>query len=228
MTTVDSSVQSVFESLSGSNAAKKNEPRGNDELGQADFLELMLAQMKNQDPMNPLEGEQFLAQLAQFATVQGVQSMETSISDLAQSLQSSQALQASSLVGRSVFVTSDRAMLESGASVEGRVAVPTDSVDVTIEIQDAAGGMVQLLKPQVSPEGYAEFQWSGAASGGNTAPPGDYRIAARSVRGGEVLSLETEVLARVDSVSLGQAGQGMQLNLSGMSSRPLSDVLEVL
>lgn len=228
MTNVESSVQGIFESLSGSAAAKTNEARGNEELGQSDFLELMLAQMKNQDPMNPLEGEQFLAQLAQFATVQGVQSMETSITDLAQSLQSSQALQASSLVGRSVFVTSDSAALDPGESVIGRVAVPADSVDVTIEIQDSAGGMVQLLKPQAGTEGYAQFQWSGGATGGSTAPPGDYRITARAVRGGEVVALDTEILARVDSVSLGQAGQSMQLNLSGMSSRPLSDVLEVL
>ncbi len=228
MTTIDSSVQSVFESLSGAAAAKQDEQSATGELGQADFLELMLAQMKNQDPMNPLEGEQFLGQLAQFATVQGVQSMQTAVTELAQSLQSSQALQASSMVGRSVYVNGDRVQLEVGGSVAGRVQVPADAADVTVEIQNTAGATVQVLKPEVDGEGYAVFGWSGSTGAGNTAAPGQYKIAVRAVSGGEVVSLEPQVRAQVDSVSLGRAGQAMQLNLAGLNSRPLSDVLEVL
>ena len=73
------------------------------DLGQEDFLHLMLTQLKNQDPFKPMESGEFLGQLAQFGTVQGLAGLQTSFDSLSSSLVSNQALQASSLVGRSAL-----------------------------------------------------------------------------------------------------------------------------
>ncbi len=79
------------------------EPKS-DELGKDQFLELLVAQMNNQDPLSPQENGEFIAQLAQFSTVEGIENMNTSMEALLSGYQSSQALQASSLVGRTVIV----------------------------------------------------------------------------------------------------------------------------
>jgi len=228
MNTVNSSVQSVFESLNAQDSSAATEQRPSGELGQDDFLELMLAQMKNQDPMSPMKGEEFLGQLAQFATVSGVQSMGSAVTELAQSLQSSRALQASGLVGRSVYVAADQAYLSGSGAVTGRVAAPANGADLIVDVTDASGALVQRLKPQVSLNGYAEFQWSGTTHDGGTAPPGTYGFSVNAMSGGQVTSIEPQMLARVESVTLGQSGGGMQLNLAGMRSKALDDVIEVL
>src|SRR4051812_6621537 len=105
MTNPLSSAADLFSSLglSKTTAAKKQE------LGQGDFLRLMTEQLKNQDPLKPMESTQFLAQLAQFTSVQGIQNLNTSFGSLASSLTSNQALQGASLVGERVLVPSGSA-----------------------------------------------------------------------------------------------------------------------
>ena len=83
---------------------KQPEKKANDELGQSEFLDLMIAQLQHQDPLNPADSGEFLGQLAQFGTVNGITELQNSFADLATSLQSSQALQASTLVGRNVLI----------------------------------------------------------------------------------------------------------------------------
>jgi flagellar basal-body rod modification protein FlgD len=91
------------------------------ELGQEQFLSLMITQLKNQDPFKPMESGEFLGQLAQFGTVSGLAGLQTSFDSLATSLVSNQALQAASLVGRSALVASSAITIGAGQSVEGAV-----------------------------------------------------------------------------------------------------------
>ncbi len=88
-------------------------------LGQAEFLELMVAQLKNQDPFKPLENGDFIAQMAQFSAVSGMDKLQSSFDTLAGSLQSNQALQASTLVGRSVLVPASQAPLSPQGNIRG-------------------------------------------------------------------------------------------------------------
>ena len=80
--------------------AIKQDDTPKDELGQSQFLELMITQIKHQDPLNPAEGGEFLSQLAQFGTVNGITELQSSFDVLATTLQSSQALQASTILPR--------------------------------------------------------------------------------------------------------------------------------
>ena len=88
--------------------------RDQGELGQAEFFDLMVTQLKNQDPFKPMESGEFLGQIAQFSTVDGIGGLQRSFESLAGSLQSSQALQASTMVGRSVALPGDTLRLEAG------------------------------------------------------------------------------------------------------------------
>ena len=84
------------------------------DLGQEDFLHLMLTQLKNQDPFKPMESGEFLGQIAQFGTVQGLAGLQTSFDSLSSSLVSNQALQASTVVGRSALVQTSTIGIAAG------------------------------------------------------------------------------------------------------------------
>ena len=153
MTTITNSTPSPFDSLGlGINSTQDNTSvQGNTaatsstpgDLGQKDFLELMVAQLKNQDPFKPMESGEFLTQLAQFGTVNGIQGLQSSFGQLVGSLQSVQALQASSLVGRSVLVKGDTGVLTAGGSLGGVIDLQSSAGDVSVKILDASGRIVK-------------------------------------------------------------------------------------
>jgi flagellar basal-body rod modification protein FlgD len=90
-----------------------------DQLGQAEFLELMIAQLKNQDPFKAMDPSQFLGQLAQFGTVSGIAEIKEAFGTLSDSMRSSQVLDGATMVGREVLVPSDEVMLQAEGSVKG-------------------------------------------------------------------------------------------------------------
>ncbi|HEX3848112.1 MAG TPA: flagellar hook capping FlgD N-terminal domain-containing protein, partial [Steroidobacteraceae bacterium] len=104
-------------------------------LGGTDFLTLMLAQLQNQDPTQPVDSNTFLTQLAELSEVQGITQLNTSFGSLSSSINANQALQASSLLGHTATVTSTTAQLTAGGSVNGAVAVPQNTAAVVVSIQ---------------------------------------------------------------------------------------------
>lgn len=216
------------EFLNELNAGLKPKPKGpSDELGQKQFLELMIAQLKNQDPTKPMDGQQYLGQLAQFSTVQGLQELNTAVQDLAQHVQSTSALQASSLVNQNVVVTSDEGYFGEGEPLQGAVKLTENVKDLTIGIYDSNGQEVRRLAVGDRPAGDVNFSWDGIDSRGAQRPSGTYQIKAEGVVDGQASNFATQLQARVESVTLGQGGQGVTLNLAGLGRRDLSDVQEI-
>src|SRR3984893_14179732 len=114
-------------------------------LGGTDFLTLMLAQLKNQDPTSPVDSNTFLTQLDQLSEVQGITQLNTSFSTLSNSLSPSQALQASSLLGHHVLVNSTTANLAANGTVTGAVNVPQTTSQVLLDVKDSAGVLVRQI-----------------------------------------------------------------------------------
>ena len=138
-----------------SSDTKKTKP--NDELGQDQFLKLMLAQMQNQDPTKPMESGDFLTQIAQFSSAKGISDMASSFSNLTNSLTSNQALQASSLIGRVVLSPSNTGFLEQGQGIGGSVDLASSAQDMNVTIYDQAGSVVRTIPMSISP-GMAPMQ----------------------------------------------------------------------
>lgn len=211
------------------NASLKPEPKdvsGN--LGQEDFLELMLAQLKNQDPTKPLDGQEYLGQLAQFSTVQGLQELHASVEQLGQQVQSSATLQAATLVQKTVVIDSNRGYLDAGEPLRAAVKLTENVKDLTVTVLDASGQPVRRLQLGDRAAGEVNFSWDGLDDRGVQRPAGSYRIEASGLVDGEASGFQTQVRATVDSVSLGQSGQGMSLNLSGLGPHNLDDVRQIL
>ncbi|HIZ50287.1 MAG TPA: flagellar hook assembly protein FlgD [Candidatus Pseudomonas excrementavium] len=199
-----------------------------DELGKNEFLELLVAQLNNQDPLAPQENGEFIAQLAQFSTVEGIEKMNSTIDAMASSFQSSQALQASSLVGRTVVIPTDQAMVDPQGGFTGQLALPQASGAVLVNVYDEAGSMVSTINLGAQEGGIHEFAWDGTDASGNVLPAGKYRFEAQASVNGETVQLATLLPANVDSVSLGVGHGGeMVLNLAGLGSIGLSEVFSI-
>ncbi|MFC5568998.1 flagellar hook assembly protein FlgD [Lysobacter yangpyeongensis] len=193
-------------------------------LGQADFLRLMTEQLKNQDPLKPLDNAQFLGQLAQFSTVQGIDKMQNAMQAVASVMESDQTLRAAALVGRDALVETDTLDVQAGAAVNGEIAA-TGAGPITLEIVDAAGTRVRTMTVQANAAGGTPFQWDGKDDSGKAVAAGRYTVRATSGTGDDAEALAVGVAARIDSVSIEPSG--LVLNLEGLGSHPLSAIRRI-
>jgi flagellar basal-body rod modification protein FlgD len=197
-------------------------------LGGTDFLTLMLAQLKNQDPTSPVDSNTFLSQLAQLSEVQGITSLNTSFSSLSSSLSSSQALQASSLLGHQALVASPTATVAAGATVSGAVSVPQTTSDVVLGITNSAGVLVRQIDLGAQSSGLTSFTWDGKGSNGSAVPADTYTLTAQyagQTKGSTAAA--TFVSGTVQSVSMGAGATGMTVNVAGVGSVPFSSVQQI-
>jgi flagellar basal-body rod modification protein FlgD len=195
-------------------------------LGGTDFLTLMLAQLKNQDPTSPVDSNTFLSQLAALSEVQGINGLNSSFSTLSSSLTSGQALQASSLLGHQALVTSDSVTTgNAGTAVSGAVNVPQSTGQLLLSITNKAGVLVRQINMGAQSQGMTNFTWDGKGGDGSQAPAGTYTLSATyagAVQGSTAAS--TYVNGTVESVSMGSGSTGMTLNVAGVGSVPFSNV----
>lgn len=209
----------------GLSAAEAVRPQ-RQELGQEQFLRLMTTQMTHQDPTKPMENGEFLSDMAQFSTVEGIGSLNDAFANFASSMTSSQSLEASGLVGRSVTVPSNEAVLELDRPMAGNVSLPAATSDVTVNISDQNGTVVKTLNLGSQPEGMVRFEWDGLLDDGSYAVPGTYQINAQATIDDHNTALQTLVSAEVESVDLG-GQRGVVLNLGQLGAVEFSQVQQV-
>ncbi|AUH72506.1 flagellar hook assembly protein FlgD [Legionella sainthelensi] len=196
-------------------------------LGEQDFLHLMAEQIESQDMMQRQVNHQFLSQLAQFATHNGCIEMQESWQQMSTSLQSNQALQASALVGRKVLVESE--ILPLGAEISVRVALDLSSDFSMLRASIYAGSeeMVRTIFLGKPKPGFLQFSWDGIGYDGKKVKEGIYRIEVHAIYEDKEIALKTMILANVNSVSLGQHGEGLTLNVAGIGPISLNQVRQI-
>ena len=196
-------------------------------LGIEDFLTLMTTQLKNQDPMKPLEGTEFVSQLAQFGSVSGIQSMQKSIDSLSNSLRSTQVLNGTSLVGHDVLAQADGFSFTQGIAVGGEIDVPPGVQTVQVRITDSTGALVREVAVDPSAGTHA-FAWDGKRTDGTLAESGDYEIEAVATAGNEHGSLEVLMSGRVSSVTIDNTGTQLTLNTGALGPVSMNNIRRVM
>lgn len=200
----------------------------NRQLGQDEFLTLMITQLKHQDPMAPMENGEFIAQMAQFSTVEGISDMSKSMGGLTESMYATQVLQASTMIGHSVLVDGDRATLGTDTPLQGAVEVPFPTSAATVQIFDGAGQIIKTIDLGYRTSGAATFEWDGKLDGGEQAPAGTYRIAATLGAGSDQQALTTYTGARVQSVAMTNDGRGAQITTDTGEEVSLTQVKAIM
>jgi flagellar basal-body rod modification protein FlgD len=188
------------------------------------FLSLLVAQMKNQDPMNPLDNAQVTSQLAQLSTVQGIEKMNDTLQALAASMGVNQMAQAANLIGRAVLVPGDSIRPSEIENVVGfELKTPADKV--TLTISDASGAKVRTVNLGERKEGMNLIEWDGLRDDGSAAPDAAYHCKIETVSEGKTVAVTALNLGLVNSVS--QDGKGVQLNLARNESVSYADIRQI-
>lgn len=190
------------------------------------FMTLLVTQMRNQDPLNPLDNAQVTSQLAQLSTVTGIDQLNDTMKAMVESTQAAQSLQAANMIGHGVLVPGGSLALVGGKSVYGiELSGPADVVQLTIS--DGTGNPVRTIDLGSQPAGALALAWDGRLASGAVAPDGSYQVAVSAQRGGAPVGAQPLHFGEVVSVSTGSGGA--RLNLAGgQSSASLADVRQIL
>jgi flagellar basal-body rod modification protein FlgD len=223
---LNSPASSAAAQNSASSTAAAGVAAANSQLGSQQFLQLMVTQLKNQNPLQPLDPTQFVGQLAQFSEVSGVQEMNASLSGLSSLMRSSQMLSGANLVGHQVLAPGTNVTFDGTNAVQGAINVPAGATAVQVQVRDASGALVRTIA--VAPQsGLGGFTWDGLTNAAAAAPAGTYALAAVASVGGTNQSVATLVTDRVNSVSLDPATNALTLNTSTLGPLALSDVQQI-
>jgi flagellar basal-body rod modification protein FlgD len=199
---------------------------GKSGMGQKDFLILFTTQLKNQDPLDPVKNEAFVAQLAQFSQLEATTNMSTTLTNFVTSMSSNQITTSANLLGKKVSVPDGPAQLSAGQPIQGIVSLPTGAQGVQFQVFDDKGGLVntQILGGQVA--GDMTWTWDGVNDAGNVLPDGNYRFVATAVVQGKTSNPKVSTMATVIGISQ-QADKSMLLQIQGGKSVKLADVTRI-
>lgn len=213
---------SPIQNSTASNTATGTPAATSSSAQQTQFLTMLTAQLKNQDPMNPMDNAQVTAQLAALSTVTGINQLNTTLASLSNTMSLGSA---TSLIGAGVLVPSSALNLASGHALGGvTLAGPADSLSVTVK--DASGQTVQTL--QLGPQknaGVLPFTWDGSTAAGATAPDGAYTFTAEAVQSGAISAPVTLGYGKVNAITPGPSGA--TVNVAGLGGFALSAVQQV-
>ena len=221
------SAAALINSLNASNSslAKTSANAPNASETQDRFLKLLVTQMKNQDPLNPLDNAQVTSQMAQLSTVSGIDKLNATLQALSDSMAVGQSVSATSMIGHGVLVPGSDLSLHKGVAVGGmELSQPADNVSVTIK--DAAGKIMNTLQFGEQKAGVLPFSWDGKTEAGANAPDGNYTFTVEATLSGIKTSPATLVYGLVNAVTPG--AQGATLDVGQWGGFALSSVKQVM
>lgn len=206
-----------------------NTSRDKEDPAQADlqnrFLTLLTAQIRNQDPLNPLDNNQMTSQLAQISTVDGIERLNTTLQTLMSSSSETSVLQSAALVGHGVLVPGKGLKLADGMALGGvELAAPAERVRVTVK--DANGIAVRSFDLDDTTAGSHVFQWDGKTDAGAAAADGDYSFSVEAVSGADKVSATALELGVVTSVA--RSGSSVSLNVGTLGAYKLDDIRQII
>jgi len=211
--------------LDAMNPKKSTTAKSSVEETQDRFMKLLVTQMQNQDPLNPLDNAQVTSQFAQLSTVTGINKLNDALASMAASYQSGQTLQAVGMIGHGVLTSGSGVDLRKGNALMGvDLAGAADKVAVTI--RDAAGNEVRKLQLGPQQAGSLPLTWDGKANDGSLMPDGHYSFEVAATSNNAKVNATALQFGLVDTVTTD--AKGVKLNVNGLGAVSLADVKQIL
>lgn len=189
------------------------------------FLKLLVAQLQNQDPLNPLDNAQITSQMAQLSTVQGIENLNTTLNSLVTSLGDTQAVQSSALIGKTVLVPGSHLTLSKSSAYAG-VNLKSAADQVTVSIMDSSGNVIKTQNLGKQDAGNVLFSWDGSTNAGTTAADGSYTYKVTATKGGKTVDAEALQLGTVVALTRTTSGNFV-LDLGSLGTFNFEDVQQV-
>lgn len=222
--------QAVWAALNGSKAKSSSTSGSDSATGiaatQNQFLKLLTTQLRNQDPLNPMDNAQMTSQLAQISTVEGITQLNTTMQTLMGNATDSQAMQAASLVGHAVLVPGASISVASGVAIGAGFDLAGAADKATVTIKDAGGKLVRTLKLESLDAGTNTFKWDGKDDDGKVVADGKYKFSVAAVQGKNDVTTTALSVGFVDSVA--RTSTGVNLSVGTLGTFGFKDVREVL
>ncbi|MAY42260.1 MULTISPECIES: flagellar hook capping FlgD N-terminal domain-containing protein [unclassified Neptuniibacter] len=230
MSNVNGVNQNIFEQINTTNQSSSTAKSQTEEDSDM-FMRLMIAQLQNQDPSSPADTSDFMQQIATMSQVESINQLNSSVNEMSQSMLSSQAaLQASAMVGQSVYIPGDTVEVGTASSpyAHGSFNLGTSSSDVRIKVYNSSGSLVDTMQLGAVSQGEHEFAWQMQfdEDGNPEHPPGDYTFTVERIEDEEYKAVDTNMAYRVNSVTLGENGIGMKVNTNA-GTFDASDVKQI-
>ena len=202
-------------------APKAKATKSDAEESQDRFLKLLVAQLNNQDPMNPMDNAQTTSQMAQINTVSGIQNLNDTVKSLTSQFTSMQMLQGTQMVGRDVLVQSNTLSVKNGEA-RGVIDLSGSTDAVTINIQTAGGQTIDTINLAGLPAGKHNFSWDASAYPANSVP----NFSVKATMSGKDVSSTS--YARDTVASVGMENGAMTVQLQGRNPVSYSDIKTIL
>ncbi|MBC3860679.1 flagellar hook assembly protein FlgD [Undibacterium jejuense] len=203
------------------------------QTAQNQFMTLLTTQLKNQDPLNPMDNAQVTSQLAQLSTVTGINQVNASINAMNANFQAGQSLQAANMIGHGVLVPGNSIELTKTTNAAGAsttagaygLNLPQNISGGTVTITNAAGAVVKTINLGQMSQGVQTLSWDGSTDAGGVAPEGKYSYSVKASSGASAVTPTNLEFGMVSSVSAG--AQGVSLNLANLGSVAMNSVVQI-
>ena len=201
--------------------------KSREEMGKQDFLTLFTAQLQNQNPLEPVKNEAFVAQLAQFSQLEALTNMQTSLDTFVTAMSGERMLNSASLIGKKVAISDSLTQLTQGGTIDASIDLPEGAAGIQINVHDARGNLVQELIAGPQMPGTTPVQWDGKDAMGNPAPTGLYRLTAQAVINGNTSKVAVNALSTVKSIVTNPSDGSVSVEVDGGKTILLTDVKRV-
>lgn len=209
--------------------AQARQPAPEADLDRNAFLRLFTTQLQNQNPLDPMKNEAFVAQLAQFSSLEATTRMSDSLDQFVTSQSTERVMRGASLIGKNVFVSGATVSQSGGQPIEGMLNLEGMADSVMLQVVDRNTGQIvnaMDLGPQMA--GEVEFTWNGGNFEGEAAPAGDYVFLAEMAQGEAKKQVPVLAEAKVKGVSWNDEIGQVLLEIADGQSVPLSEIKRIL
>jgi len=196
-------------------------------MGKSEFLTLFTTQLQNQNPLDPVKNEAFVAQLAQFSQLEATTSMSSALSNLVSSMQGDRMMAGSALIGRQVAAPNVPVNMTGGAPVISVADLTNGADTIKVQYSDSTGKAVRTVTGGQQKPGPLTLTWDGTDDAGAAVPDGDYKITVTGTLAGQVISPAVSTQATVKSVRVDAISKDIYLDFGGGLSAPLSTVTQI-
>jgi len=200
---------------------------------QSQFLTLLVTQLQNQDPLNPMDNAEVTSQIAQLSTVNGINQLNNTLLALSGQVGVSQSMQAASLIGKGVLVPGSKVSLGSDPSdptvkqaTPFGVDVISPATDVVVTIKDSTGKAVRQMDLGAQPAGVVSVSWDGKGDGGVALPDGAYDVSVAAKSSTDDVAAQTLTYGVVSGVQYSSDGPMVNLGLAGNFS--VKDIYKIM
>ena len=218
------SIQETNSSLPSTTKTTGAESKNSIENPQDRFLKLLVTQMQNQSPLNPLDNAEVTSQLAQISTVTGIDKLNDTLEQLLSGIEDSRTMEAANLIGHQALVPGSTLSLANNVALGG-YELPQSVDELSLTILDSSGIAIRTLELGAQSEGVNTFIWDGLTNSGTSAIDGNYSFSFEAKQGDQSITVNPLALGQVDSVAPGEHEPVLDMGALGLFN--MADIKQI-